>query len=169
MELEKFGSSLWVIALLLCLPVTAFGQSANDTNAVRCDPEQEFRNKKLIQSFIVQGQSGRDLDVVAKYLSPKFVDHSAPLDPRFDDAKSASLAFHQALFAAFPDFQVEVHLQLAECDKVVTYKTFHGTHANCRTTLRPAMFTRSRCSAHLRYRRNAGHQGPGRSGISQGL
>ena len=29
---------------------------------------------------------------------------------------------------AFPDHHCDVHEQLAEGDKVMTYKTFHGTH-----------------------------------------
>ena len=85
---------------------------------------------QLIQAFINEGQSGRDLEAVSKYLSPDFIDHNGPPNPNFESYKSASLAFHRALFSAFPDFRVEIHLQVAECDKVVTYKTFHGTHEN---------------------------------------
>ena len=33
------------------------------------------------------------------------------------------------LFAAFPDLRAEIHDQLEDGDKVVTRKTFHGTHA----------------------------------------
>jgi len=32
------------------------------------------------------------------------------------------------LHGAFPDLRVEIHDQVAEGDKVVTRKTFHGTH-----------------------------------------
>jgi predicted ester cyclase len=30
--------------------------------------------------------------------------------------------------AAFPDFNAEIHWQLADDDRVTTYKTYHGTH-----------------------------------------
>jgi len=30
--------------------------------------------------------------------------------------------------AAFPDFHAEIHWQLADGDRVTTYKTYHGTH-----------------------------------------
>jgi predicted ester cyclase len=33
-----------------------------------------------------------------------------------------------ALFEAFPDLRAEIHDQVEEADKVVTRKTFHGTH-----------------------------------------
>jgi len=29
---------------------------------------------------------------------------------------------------AFPDFHAEIHWQLADGDRVTTYKTYHGTH-----------------------------------------
>lgn len=110
------------LALLLCLPMGVSGQVVAQSSSMSCDRAEERQNKALIQDFINEGQSGRDLEAVNKYLSPDFTDHSGPLDPNFDTYKSASLAFHQALFAAFPDFRVEIHLQVAECDKVVTYK-----------------------------------------------
>jgi hypothetical protein len=30
--------------------------------------------------------------------------------------------------AAFPDFHAEIHWQLADDDRVTTYKTYHGTY-----------------------------------------
>jgi len=32
------------------------------------------------------------------------------------------------LRVAFPDFHVEIHWQLADGDRVTTFKTYHGTH-----------------------------------------
>ncbi len=32
------------------------------------------------------------------------------------------------MLSAFPDLKAVIHDQVAEGDKVVTYKTFHGTH-----------------------------------------
>ena len=35
---------------------------------------------------------------------------------------------YQYLRAAFPDFRADIHWQLAEDDRVTTYKTYYGTH-----------------------------------------
>ena len=32
---------------------------------------------------------------------------------------------------AFPDFRAEIHWQLADGDRAITYKTYHGTHQGC--------------------------------------
>ncbi|MFN3211950.1 MAG: ester cyclase [Henriciella sp.] len=102
--------------------------SGNTSAPEPCSADMEAQNKAVIESFIRDGQSARDLDVVAQYLGDKFQDHSAPVGATSGSAREQSLAFHEALFTAFPDFRVEIHQQIAECDKVVTYKSFHGTH-----------------------------------------
>ena len=121
------------LAMLILLPTTVYGQTVvrhNDVEAVSdvCNPEQEHHNKALVRKFIIEGQSGRNLKIVSEYLSPDFIDHSGASNPNHDPTKQGSLAFHEALFAAFPDFGVVIHQQIAECDRVVTFKTFHGTH-----------------------------------------
>ena len=35
---------------------------------------------------------------------------------------------YSGFLSAFPDLKAVIHFQVAEGDKVVTYKTFHGTH-----------------------------------------
>ena len=35
---------------------------------------------------------------------------------------------YKVLRAAFPDFHADIHWQLADGDRVTTYKTYHGTH-----------------------------------------
>src|SRR5215468_11109385 len=35
---------------------------------------------------------------------------------------------YEYIRAAFPDFHAEIHWQLADGDRVTTYKTYHGTH-----------------------------------------
>ena len=96
-----------------------------DVALADCTPEREAHNKTLIQDFVNGGQNGRDVEAVRQYLSERFVDHSGAQDPTRD----GSIVFHEALFSAFPDFQVVIHQQVAECDIVVTHKTFSGTHA----------------------------------------
>jgi predicted ester cyclase len=44
--------------------------------------------------------------------------------PTKEGVKALFTMFH----AAFPDFRAEIHDMLVDGDKVVTYKTFHGTH-----------------------------------------
>ena len=56
--------------------------------------------------------------------APDFVDHGSP------DAvgPGAARQFFSMMFAAFPDMRFTIREQIAEGDKVLTYKTFHGTH-----------------------------------------
>ena len=35
---------------------------------------------------------------------------------------------YKILRTAFPDFHADIHWQLADGDRVTTYKTYHGTH-----------------------------------------
>ncbi len=110
-------------AAMVSPPALADSSSAT-ADTENCTREQEAHNKALIARFVSEGQNGRNLKVVRQYLSENFTDHSGAQDPTRD----GSIAFHQALFTAFPDFQVVVHQQVAECDRVVTHKTFSGTH-----------------------------------------
>jgi predicted ester cyclase len=88
------------------------------------------KNKLLVKTFIEEAQSKCDLELVDKYLHPDFLDKSGASNPNPDPTKSGSLAIHKALFDAFPDFKVEIHQMIAEGNKVVTHKTFYGTHTN---------------------------------------
>ena len=50
---------------------------------------------------------------------------------RSRDARRTRLArasFNKVLRAAFRDFHADTHWQLADGDRVTTYKTYHGTH-----------------------------------------
>jgi predicted ester cyclase len=44
------------------------------------------------------------------------------------DSKPAIKVLTLALRRAFPDFRAEIHWQLADGDRVITFKTYHGTH-----------------------------------------
>ena len=55
-----------------------------------------------------------------------FVDHT-PQPGRTPD-KAGARELYKVLRAAFPDFHAEIHWQLADGDRVTTYKTYHGTH-----------------------------------------
>ncbi|MGX9355008.1 ester cyclase [Roseobacteraceae bacterium S113] len=130
MILSRIQHSKRALAAILAISAAVAGppaladSSSPTTTTENCTREQEAHNKALIARFVSEGQNGRNLVVVRQYLSGDFTDHSGAQDPTRD----GSIAFHQALFTAFPDFQVVIHQQVAECDRVVTHKTFSGTH-----------------------------------------
>ena len=72
----------------------------------------------------VQGQ-GR-FDVFDQLFADDFVDHTPQPDMTPDKAGVRKL--YTYIRAAFPDFHAEIHWQLADGDRVTTYKTYYGTH-----------------------------------------
>ncbi len=82
-------------------------------------------NKAVVLRFINEVQNQKRLDVLDEVADQGFVDYSGTMkEPGLEALK----AIHRMLFAAFPDLRVTIRMQLAEGDKVLTYKTFHGTH-----------------------------------------
>jgi steroid delta-isomerase-like uncharacterized protein len=83
-------------------------------------------NKAVVRRFVDEAQSRGRVDAVDEYLSDSFVDHSPlpGLSPDRDGVKQLFAMFH----SAFSDFRTVVHDQIAEGDRVVTRKTFRGTH-----------------------------------------
>ena len=84
-------------------------------------------NKSLIKRFVAEYQTGNDQQVLRDTVSPRMVNRTPmTADPQggVDEVKGIFDMFH----AAFGDFAVEINDQLAEGDKVMTYKTFTGTH-----------------------------------------
>jgi predicted ester cyclase len=88
--------------------------------------EQVDENKAIVRRLIDEAQSQGRLEVVDELLADDFIDHT-PLEglPRTRDGVRMLFA---ALRDAFPDLRVEISEQVAERDKVVTRKTFSGTH-----------------------------------------
>lgn len=82
-------------------------------------------NKVLVRGFVEEVQNQHNLDALDTFFSPEFVDHSGTTNP--PDLEGTK-AFFAMMFRAFPDMRFEIRLQVAEGDKVVTDKTFHGTH-----------------------------------------
>jgi steroid delta-isomerase-like uncharacterized protein len=84
------------------------------------------QNKAIVRRIVDEAQSGHNLGVVDELLAADFVDHSVPpgLPPSREGVKMQFAMF----FNAFPDLHVVIHDQVAEGDRVVTRKTFHGTH-----------------------------------------
>lgn len=82
-------------------------------------------NKDLVRRFVEEVQCQHNLALVDEFFSPDYVDHAGIANP--PDREGARMAFAR-LLDAFPDHRFTIHQQLAEGDKVVTHKTFHGTH-----------------------------------------
>ena len=83
------------------------------------------QNKALVRRFVEELQCKHNLALVDEIFSPDFVDHSGISTP--PDREGARAAFVR-LLDAFPDHHFTVRLQLAEGDKVMTYKVLRGTH-----------------------------------------
>ena len=72
----------------------------------------------------VQGK-GR-FDVFEELFDDDFVDHTP--QPNMTSDKAGVRKLYGYIRDAFPDFHAEIHWQLADGDRVTTYKTYHGTH-----------------------------------------
>ncbi len=82
-------------------------------------------NKALVRRFVEEVQNQHNLDALDELFSPDFVDHGGMTNP---PNLEGTKGFFTVLFAAFPDIRFTIRQQLAEGDKVMTHKTFQGTH-----------------------------------------
>ena len=83
-------------------------------------------NKAIVRRFVDEVQSGGNIEILDELCSPDFINHSAPpgMPPGCEGVKLVTAMFRQA----FPDSYFTIEDMIAEGDKVVTRKTFHGTH-----------------------------------------
>ena len=72
----------------------------------------------------VQGQG--KFEVFDQLFADDFVDHTT--QPGTTPDKAGVRKLYTYLRQAFPDFHAEIHWQLADRDRVTTFKTYHGTH-----------------------------------------
>jgi predicted ester cyclase len=72
----------------------------------------------------VQGKG--NFDVFEQLFSGDFVDHTT--QPRTTPDKAGVRKLYTYIRTAFPDFHAKIHWQLADGDRVTTYKTYYGTH-----------------------------------------
>ena len=86
----------------------------------------EHDNKQVVRRFVDEYQSAGDERSFAELLHPDVVDRSRP--PGVAAGAEGVRQQFDAFRAAFPDFKATIHDQIAEGDKVVTRKVFHGTH-----------------------------------------
>jgi steroid delta-isomerase-like uncharacterized protein len=82
-------------------------------------------NKALVRRFVDEVQCRHNLAALDVLCSPDFVDRSGMTNP---PTVEGSRQFFTMMFAAFPDMRFVIRQQIAEGDKVMTHKTFHGTH-----------------------------------------
>jgi steroid delta-isomerase-like uncharacterized protein len=84
------------------------------------------QTKAIVRRVVDEAQSGHNLGVVDELFADDFVDHSVP--PGLPANREGVKMQFAMFFSAFPDLHVVIHDQVAEGDRVVTRKTFHGTH-----------------------------------------
>jgi len=72
----------------------------------------------------VQGKG--NFDIFEELFADDFVDHTP--QPNATPDKAGVRKLYTYMRAAFPDFHAEIHWQLADADRVTTYKTYYGTH-----------------------------------------
>ena len=83
-------------------------------------------NKHLVRRLVDEAQSQGNLAVVDELLADDFVDHTPfPGVPPTRDGVKMLFGY---LRTAFPDLNVRIDEQVADSEKVVTRKTFAGTH-----------------------------------------
>jgi steroid delta-isomerase-like uncharacterized protein len=82
-------------------------------------------NKAVIRRFVEEVQTQHNIDIMDELFSPDFYDHSSLSTTH---TLNESKQFFAMCFSAFPDLRADIHDQIAEEDKVVTHKTFRGTH-----------------------------------------
>ncbi|HYK13397.1 MAG TPA: ester cyclase [Burkholderiales bacterium] len=82
--------------------------------------------KAVVRRNTEEVQSGGNFEVFDELFADDFLDHT-PQPGRTPD-KDGARQLYKILRTAFPDFHAEIHWQLADGDRVTTYKTYHGTH-----------------------------------------
>ena len=84
-------------------------------------------NKTIVKRFIHEYQTGDDQQVLHEIISPKMINRT-PMFPNAPGGPAEVKTIFDMFHAAFDGFSVEILDQLAEGDKVMTYKVFLGTH-----------------------------------------
>ena len=94
------------------------------------------QNKALVRRVIDEAQSAGNFAVVDEIFADDFVDYS-PLEGIPATRDGVKILFG-VLRGAIPDLKVTVSEQIAEGEKVVTRKTFRGTHGGPFMALPPS-------------------------------
>ena len=85
-------------------------------------------NKALVQQMVDVIQNQHQLERMADFFEPNFVNHLDHMpDSPLNSIEKAQQVFQQ-MFTALPDLRVTIQRQVAEGDTVMTHKIFQGTH-----------------------------------------
>src|SRR5258705_8983941 len=82
--------------------------------------------KAVVRRNTEEVQGRGNFAVFEQLFADNFLDHT-PQPGRTPD-KDGARQLYKILRTAFPDFHADIHWQLADSDRVTTYKTYHGTH-----------------------------------------
>jgi steroid delta-isomerase-like uncharacterized protein len=82
-------------------------------------------NKAVVRRFVEEMQNQHNLDLIDELFSPDFIDYSGRAKPPTIEGLKPFFAY---MFSVFPDMRFTISQQLAEGDRVMTLKTFYGTH-----------------------------------------
>lgn len=82
--------------------------------------------KAIVRRNTEEVQGIGNFDVFEELFADNFIDHTP--QPGTTPDKAGVRKLYTYLRVAFPDFHAEIHWQLADDDRVTTYKTYYGTH-----------------------------------------
>jgi steroid delta-isomerase-like uncharacterized protein len=81
--------------------------------------------KAVVRRNTMEVQSKGNFDVFEELFADDFVDHTT--QPGTSPDKAGVRKLYRYMRKAFPDFHAKIHWQLADGDRVTTYKTYYGT------------------------------------------
>lgn len=94
-------------------------------------------NKKIVTRFNKEVIEGKRVELMDELFLPEFINRSAR--PGFSPGPDGMIHFlSNVLWQAFSELEVEIHVQIAEGDKVSTRKTIHGKHTGPFMGLEPS-------------------------------
>src|SRR5260370_1536732 len=82
--------------------------------------------KAVVRRNTEEVQGKGNFDVFEEIFADDFVDHTNQTSMTPDKAGVRRL--YTYMREAFPDFHAKIHWQLADSDRVTTFKTYYGTH-----------------------------------------
>jgi steroid delta-isomerase-like uncharacterized protein len=82
--------------------------------------------KAVVRRNTEEVQGGGNFAVFEQLFADDFLDHTP--QPGGTPDKDGARQLYKNLRAAFSDFHADIHWQVADGDRVTTYKTYHGTH-----------------------------------------
>lgn len=82
--------------------------------------------KAVVRRSTEEVQSRGNFEMFEELFADHFVDHTT--QPNMTPDKAGVRKLYSYMREAFPDFHAVIHWQLADGDRVTTYKTYYGTH-----------------------------------------